>query len=333
MALDERNINALTEVAGVSAQEAQLAMLLMPHAARRQASVLLNNSRFVHYTSAETAVSILRNKEIWLRKVACMNDLSEVQYGLARIYDACSPQKFQGRLKAALSKIDDSVVGQLEKLWGGWQPHLFSDSYVFCLSEHDGAEDILGRLSMWRAYGRSCGVALVTNAQFARASAELGAYTSPVAYFTEAEFLVAFEELVSNLENNIDFLRSVTIERLVGALFNTFRFAALGTKHPAFKEEREWRVIHSPQMDGARYVVKDVAVIGGVPQPICKIPLTKIPEVGLDADIPSILERIVIGPTQYPLAVWEAFVELLKQAGVANPEQKVFSSNVPLRAV
>jgi hypothetical protein len=54
--------------------------------------------------------------------------------------------------------------------------------------------------------------------------------------------------------------------------------------------------------------------------------------VNLNADIASILERIVIGPTEYPLAVWEAFVELLRKAGVSNPEEKVIWSNVPLRA-
>ena len=52
-----------------------------------------------------------------------------------------------------------------------------------CISEHLEDEDNHGRLSIWRAYGGSTGVAMVMNsrAMFTESNA-LGAFTSPVQY-------------------------------------------------------------------------------------------------------------------------------------------------------
>jgi hypothetical protein len=48
-------------------------------------------------------------------------------------------------------------------------------------------------------------------------------------------------------------------------------------------------------------------------------------------EIPSLINRIIIGPTQYPWAMWKAFVTLLSEAGVENAASKVFTSDIPLR--
>lgn len=40
-----------------------------------------NNIKFSHYTSAEAAISIIKNKKIWMRNIKVMNDYSEVKYG------------------------------------------------------------------------------------------------------------------------------------------------------------------------------------------------------------------------------------------------------------
>jgi hypothetical protein len=72
-------------------------------------------------------------------------------------------------------------------------------------------------------------------------------------------------------------------------------------------------------------------VIRGVPQPVYKIPLQNITEINLVAAIPELFDRIIIGPTQYPLALGEAFQELLTEAGVKDPENKICISDIPLR--
>jgi len=52
-------------------------------AMKRQFSAAADeNVRFVHYTSAAAAVGIVSTKSIWMRNVTCMNDFSEIDYGL-----------------------------------------------------------------------------------------------------------------------------------------------------------------------------------------------------------------------------------------------------------
>jgi hypothetical protein len=46
-------------------------------------------ARFVHYTSAESALSIIKSKHLWMRNTTCMTDFREVQHGfdiLARFF-------------------------------------------------------------------------------------------------------------------------------------------------------------------------------------------------------------------------------------------------------
>jgi len=80
------------------------------------------------------------------------------------------------------------------------------------------------------------------------------------------------------------------------------------------------------------YLTKDIRVVNGVPQPIFKIPLKDIPDEDfVGAEIPALLDRIIIGPTQYPLPMLEAFTLLLTDAGVTDPDKRVFVSDIPIR--
>jgi hypothetical protein len=93
-----------------------------------------------------------------------------------------------------------------------------------------------------------------------------------------------------------------------------------------------WRVLYQPTFEQSPAIVPDFAVIEGIPQQIHKIPLINDPAQGLHgADIDSILERIIIGPTKQPLTMYQAFVELLREANVSNPEGRVVVSDTPLR--
>jgi len=94
----------------------------------------------------------------------------------------------------------------------------------------------------------------------------------------------------------------------------------------------EWRVVYSPSLEESEYLKKEIIVFRGVPQPIYKIPLKDLPEEGLiGIEIPSLLDRIIIGPTEYSQVMYEAFCDLLLEAGVENPSDKVSISNIPLR--
>ncbi len=266
-----------------------------------------------------------------MRQSSCMNDYMEVEHGFRCLNAAYGT--YRDRIQTALDGAFPGFCEKLEARFNSWLPHIRSDSYICCVSEHDLDEDVIGRLSMWRAYGTRAGVGIVMNgAPFLRPTDALRAYTSPVAYLSSHQFESEFASLVERLEQNRDRIASLGEEMTIAYIFSTFRSAIVCTKHPGFREEREWRVVHSPLFEKSERIRTDVQTVGGTPQPICKIPLKDCPEEGLHGiEIPSLVDRIIIGPTQYPLAVYQAFVELLTQAGVTNAGQRVKISDIPLR--
>ncbi len=315
-----------------ASDQIRLANIFHPHAMRTINDVMKKNTRFVHYTSASAALEIIRTKTFWMRKTSCMNDFMEVDQGLD-----CLDEAYRGKagekLRATLDEIFDGITNQIEELFRGWLPHLRADTYIACFSEHPDTEDMHGRLSMWRAYSQSTGVALVVNnTPFLSESNALGIYASPVAYLDNTSFQTEFAKTVDGINANADFLRALGRDAVISCVFNAFKFAVLCTKHPGFIEENEWRVICTPAMEQSQHLGKDIEVIQGIPQPVYKIPLRNFPEEGLvGMEIPEILDRIIIGPTEYPAAIQEAFETLLADAGVEDPKSRVCVSGLPLR--
>jgi hypothetical protein len=310
----------------------RLFKIFYPHAYEQHSIVLSGNIRFVHYTNADAAINILRNKEVWMRKSSCMTDYSEIQYGLDCLVKAYKSQT--GKLfKAALNDIFDGLTDEVERIFANLSPHFPINTYLICLSEHRDSEDKLGRLSMWRAYSETTGVAFVMNSlPFLTPSQVLKAYTSPVAYLSNEKFEKEFGKIAENIISEKAFLKKQSREVIISHIFNAFKFAVVCTKHPGFAEEIEWRVVYWPSLDESKYLKKEIRVIKGVPQPIYKIPLKDLPNEGLvGIEIPSLVDRIIIGPTQYPQVIYEAFYDLLFKAGVKDPSGKIVISNIPLR--
>jgi hypothetical protein len=317
----------------ITPEQERLFKIFYPYAYERTFAVVSSNIRFVHYTSADTAMNILRSKEVWMRKSSCMNDFLEVQHGLNCLLKTYNESEAGQVFKSALNDIFDGLVADLEQLFNGWIPHFQNNTYFACVSEHNDSEDSFGRLSMWRAYSETTGVAFVMNSlPFLSPSRALKAYTSPVAYLSDQEFEKEFAKIAKNIIDEKEFLKTQDRQIVINNVFNAFKFAVLCTKHPGFAEEKEWRIVYSPSLEESEHLKKEIRVIRGVPQPIYKIPLKDIPDEGLiGIEIPSLLNRIIIGPTQYPQVMFEAFCDLLLEAGVKDPGGRVFISNIPLR--
>jgi hypothetical protein len=313
-------------------EQLQFAAIFFPHAFRKQMEIAQKNTRFVHYTSAEVAFSILTKAEVWMRNAQVMNDFSEIEYGMN-----CLGKSHRGgngdRLRKVLDQIFPGAHQEVAQRFDGWLPHFRSETYLCSVSEHLDTEDRTGRLSMWRAYGGSSGVAIVVNnAPFLAATNVLGAYSSPVSYSSQDEFEVKFAELVNSIESSQDFLATQDREAVIGFVFEAFRYAVLCTKHPGFAEEREWRVIHAPTLHPGGKVVHSYQNVEGVPQSVYKIPLRDWPEEGLvGLAIPSFIDKIIIGPTRMPATLYNTFHRVLTEAGVENVQHKLFVSDIPLR--
>lgn len=129
---------------------------------KRMEELKKSTNKLVHYTSASAGLKILQNKEIWMRRVSCMNDFSEVQHGKDLFIDLWknTEKDIVQKLTSLFGDNGDvfnEVIGELEKISAFNILH----SYITCFSEHLESEDKYGRLSMWRGYGKGTGIALV----------------------------------------------------------------------------------------------------------------------------------------------------------------------------
>lgn len=306
--------------------------IFFPYLTKKMNAVREKRSRFVHYTTAEVAVSILKNRKVWMRNTQTMNDYMEFEHGF-RCLRAAYQSNVGEQLRSALEAIFPGFVSEVEQRFNGWEPHIRHNTYITCISEHRDNEDKNGRLSMWRAYGGGNGVAMVlNNTAFTSDSQALNAYSSPVAYLDDKRFSTEFEKVANQVKKDASFIKTLGKERVLNLVFHMFRFAAVCTKHPGFHEEKEWRVIYSPDLEPSDRIGEEIQAVRGVPQKIHTIPLANIPEEGLwGVSIPDLLERIIIGPTQHPRAMFQAFHKLMAEAGIENPGERIFISDIPLR--
>lgn len=312
--------------------ESELAELFAPHIIKRR-EALKTGMRLVHCTSAEGAFRIIAGKQIWLRNAQMMNDFSEIQHGLNCLYAAwASPAG--NALQEMLERIKSGLRNELAELFDGHTESFRLQTFITSLSEHDDTEDKLGRLSMWRAYGGVTGVALVlNNTAFAAETDEMSVYSSPVFYQNPEEFVGWFQGWANSIVAAEARLTQLDAETVRNWLFMAFRSFALCTKHPAFAEEREWRVFYSPLFDGnSDWIAPETEIIRGNPQYVMKLQLKDNPERGVHGVAPhSLINRVIIGPCEYPIQVRTSIAAALEQAGVTEPLQKMWMSLIPLR--
>ena len=313
-------------------EEHQLRHVFFPYADDRSKEVIAQGHRFVYYTNAETAYRIIRNREIWMRSTSTMNDYSEVEHGFACLnaaYKSESGTMLRGAIDACYPGLSEEVVAH----FNAWLPGIRSDTYITCLSEHLSEEDRNGRLSMWRAYGGKAGVAVVINtaALFLQADG-IGVFASPVAYWTQEQVEAELRRVAERIRENSQYVSSLGRETTRGIVFNMFRFALLCTKHPGFAEEREWRIIASPPMHSSPILTQSVEVIRKIPQTVQKLQFANNPEAGIvGLALPDLLNRLIIGPCDYPVVVLQALRQVLQEAEVPQADGLIYVSDIPLR--
>jgi len=157
----------------------RIGTILMPYATEAYDRIA-NGTRFVHYTSAKSALEILQSRCIWIRNATCMNDYNEMRHGLQCLFDAFKTDAGTA-FNAALEGCYPELSKELNSKFLRIAPTLIEHTYITCVSEHTDEEELYGRLSMWRAYGASIGVALVlNNGPFVRPSTAHSIWTEVV---------------------------------------------------------------------------------------------------------------------------------------------------------
>lgn len=299
----------------------------------RLQTLITENKKFAYYCSADTAFNIIKNKEIWLRKITCMNDYQEVYYGYKKVKELLLNSQLAGELNKFFSKknielTSETLYHEAIKYFN----ELKTGIYIACVTEHDKREDHIGRLSMWRAYGRGNGVAIILNPQFSDAeisSKGTRLVTSPVLYLSPDQTLdQEFKKILDRMNRYYDLISTWNKCEYI----NIFKFLIMVTipsiKHYGFHEEVEWRYLLLKNRDAygcSDTLEKNMVSINGIPQIIYKLKLNK------ELKVSDILDKIIIGPVKYPDAIYDSFYELLKTIGISSPDDYIIQSSIPLR--
>ncbi len=118
----------------MSAEQLRIFSLFHPRAFKRTASAITNNQRLVHYTSADTALKIIKNEAVWARNSSCMNDFMELEHGFECLNNSLITHK--EKFIDVFDSIFDGFTDELTKYFNDWLPTIRSDTYITCLSEH-----------------------------------------------------------------------------------------------------------------------------------------------------------------------------------------------------
>ncbi len=316
--------------------------IFFPHIEKERERLDGQNIHFAHYTDATAALSIIRNKQMWMRKASLMNDVSEIKHGETRtkqfFFDASNDQlthEFWPIISAIAAEKTETPIASskfMRDLYNRYFVNLADNTYLTCVSEHDINDDHHGRLSMWRGYSSRAGVALVFKSDPILQHSQLyQTNTYPSLYLSNDEIDHSFKTVVGNAIENHEFLRKIGYGATLNNLMLSFLSLSLCLKHQAFYDEREWRVALCPTIFTPQDLKPETEVISGVPQPVYKLPLESQPDQDYEAGIGDLIERVIIGPTDKPSDLVDMFVKELEEAGAKNPTGKVYSSDIPVR--
>lgn len=331
--------------------EALLTEVFFGHSSARINQARAEGREFVHYTSSHAAISIIDKKEIWLRNSSVMNDYAEIAHGESCIqYCLVDDSETVERSTKVLNQISDGLHQQETANFFGMSSKRRTFTYLLSVSEHGpekiepgmvDTESYLGRLSMWRAYGSSGGVALVFHGDALLAPRNiLPVYASPVFYGNPNEFAFEYHQMLSKIERNLDQLKKLDPALIAENFRNSLHFASLSTKHPGFVDEREWRITYSAEPENEKisdaeynadnFLQRDFLTVNGVPQRIYKIPFRDFGEQG-STSLPNILRRAIVGPSQFPIVIADALHMAMLRAEMPSDKPRIAISNIPIR--
>lgn len=106
--------------------------------------------KFVHYTSAEAALNIIKTKRLWMRNSKSMIDYRELQHGYDLLLSHFKTNRFNHKFAKTLNLYtSDAGTKGLDLFDQWWQSGKINlQTYIASVSEHRSSEDLHGRLSM-----------------------------------------------------------------------------------------------------------------------------------------------------------------------------------------
>lgn len=289
-----------------------------------------------HYTTMPVVDSILRNPCLWMSNPLNMNDYQEVGYG---IHLTLSEVQASQEIRTSFRNEDayGEFLSQLSHMYEEYGTNEVKDTFVSCFSEHNEGDIPDGKLSMWRGYGDfGDGAAIIFDTKNINLGRQSPFILAEVQYLGNSKRLELIRSKISRLASFIEF-EGIGVDQASGIAHVLFRRAVLAsifTKHEGFSEEREWRLVYSPDRDSGRHYrsIVDCNYGAGGLEPKMKVPLMKGEDgLGLNLDLDDALHSIIIGPrAATPMSLHAAQI-LLRKAGKENLSPKLKASTIPFR--
>lgn len=197
-----------------------------------------------HYCSAETFLSVIKNKKLWLGDIRYMNDYMEMKWFMDAFNELLDSEVSDDAQREFLKNVKDNQTG--------------TKPYICCLSE---SGDIL---SQWRAYaqdGHGIAIGFDPNKLGVVIDSPVGVnklikhslYLNPIHYWdkqtVQKEILKVIKdspeviEFFSIPDNDFSKLPIHLQNKIVRTCF-TLIHLSLHVKNPAFAEEKEARLVY-----------------------------------------------------------------------------------------
>jgi hypothetical protein len=186
--------------------------------------------RLYHFCDSNAMASVIQHRTLWASLATCLNDASEVEFGLSRarnLIESILATKNSAFLRHTKQLINESII----------QPYIA----CFCPSAD--------RALHWLHYGRSgSGVALgldgarvVPNDQFilVRVSYDIDAFDVRI-----LRVIAAFEQEIQRLKPEMMAFSAAEMEKFAAKLMAVLVGGMVAfLKDPAFAAEEEWRLV------------------------------------------------------------------------------------------
>ncbi|MDP8955693.1 MAG: DUF2971 domain-containing protein [Actinomycetota bacterium] len=266
-----------------------------------------------HYTDAAGLRGIIWNRELWATDRRFLNDAQERQYALEGFIPKLrrvAPVEPEDSGEEFLKMLREDFAG-----YRAWVEEELRNRhfpvYVTCFSEPGDL------LSAWRAYGTDHGYAVEFQADALEDALKETPLLDTGGLKRVTYGIGAADDLFSELLDDVS--RDTNLAHMsMHAYYMAFRITAAlaAVKHPAFAEEREWRLVVASEEHELADQIEFRA------SPIAVVPYIKIP-FPLEA-----IRSVRVGPGRHVQARQQGVERLLE---TKESRARVYVSEVPLR--
>jgi hypothetical protein len=306
-------------------QDPQFAFIIEYMKWKRQIEPELPELLF-HYSPVSSMIEIISNSALWASDARHMNDSSELIHGekiISQIIEALLRAEIDPRLNGLLG-----FFGEMQENRETW---IRNTIYISCFCARRNL------LSMWRSYGHSRpAVAMGIDPRHVLRLPDV--FRLERVLYRKEDKRVRIEslytlwraQLLSDVASIVGDPSDFIVDRFI-KLIGYASGEAVYFKHPHFREEREWRLVHILPPPGmptpAEHRLLDVhfrsSVLGPIPYVVVEL---------LSDDEPSHPFRtLTVGPCDHQSAVIEGLDPLLRRLN-RDAEVTVTRSKTPYRA-